>query len=78
MRKCFDSLDEDKGGSISTYELETPLIGLGFAENQKEVEDLVREVDADMSGEIDFDEFVLIIKNSNKGSKINSFFKDLT
>ena len=41
----------------------------------------MNEVDEDGSGEIDFDEFLLVIKNSgagNKMSKINKFFKDLT
>lgn len=38
-------------------------------------------MDEDGSGEIEFDEFLLIIKNSNtkdKSSKINKFFKDMT
>ena len=33
LKECFDSLDEDGGGSIGIEELEDPLIGLGFAES---------------------------------------------
>ena len=74
LKECFCSLDEDGEGTISIEELETPLIGLGFADSRAEVEEMVNEVDEDGSGEIEFDEFLLIIKNSNtkdKRSKIN-------
>jgi len=33
LKECFDSLDDDGGGSIGIDELEDPLIGLGFAAN---------------------------------------------
>lgn len=43
---------------------------------------MVDEVDEDGSGMIEFDEFLLIIKNSNgsndKTAKINKFFKDMS
>ena len=32
LRQCFDSLDDDGGGSIGIEELQEPLIGLGFAD----------------------------------------------
>ena len=50
LKECFNNLDEDGGGSIGIDELETPLIGLGFAESREEVEDMVRVVDEDGSG----------------------------
>lgn len=34
LKKCFDTLDDDGGGAIGLDELEAPLIGLGFADNQ--------------------------------------------
>ena len=43
---------------------------------------MIDEVDEDGSGMIEFDEFLLIIKNSNGGdsktAKINKFFKDMS
>lgn len=42
---------------------------------------MVNEVDEDGSGMIEFDEFLLIIKNSDaseKTAKINKFFKDMS
>jgi Ca2+-binding EF-hand superfamily protein len=54
---------------------------LGFADSREEVEEIVREVDEDGSGQIEFDEFLLIIKNSDsniKTAKIHQFFKDMS
>lgn len=42
---------------------------------------MVLTVDEDGSGQIEFDEFLLIIKNSDaneKTAKINKFFKDMS
>jgi len=65
LKRCFDSLDDDGSGTIAASELEAPLIGLGFANDREDIAAMVAEVDEDGSGEIDFDEFLLIIKNSN-------------
>lgn len=81
LKECFQSLDDDGSGSIGIDELETPLIGLGFADTRAEVEEMVADVDEDGSGQIEFDEFLLIIKNSDaneKTAKINRFFKDMS
>lgn len=42
---------------------------------------MIKEVDEDLSGQIEFDEFLMIIKNSDavsKNAKINQFFKDMS
>lgn len=61
--------------------MEEPLIGLGFAECREDVEDMIRDVDDDGSGFIEFPEFLQIIKNADGNEKlavINKFFKELT
>ena len=66
---------------VGIEELEDPLIGLGFADNRDEVQEMVDAVDEDGSGMIEFQEFLSIIKNSDgdqKLGKINKFFKDMT
>ena len=81
LKKCFDSLDDDGGGSIGIEELQEPLIGLGFADTLEEVQLLVDAVDEDKSGMIEFDEFLNIIENSEKSAAtrdITVFFKKLT
>ena len=74
-------MDGDGSGSIGIEELEEPLIGLGFADTRDEVQEMVDAVDEDGSGQIEFTEFLSIIKNSDgneKMGKINKFFKDMT
>ena len=82
---CFRSLDDDGSGSIGVAELEEPLIGLGFADKRDDVEKMIMAVDDpdDPNGSIEFEEFLQIIKNSNKGSgdssggDINEFFRQI-
>ena len=69
LKRCFNSLDEDGSGSIGLEELEEPLIGLGFAENRAEVQEILEIVDIDSSGMIEFNEFLQIIKNSDGNEK---------
>lgn len=74
-------MDGDGSGSIGIEELEEPLIGLGFADNRDEVQEMIDLVDEDGSGMIEFPEFLGIIKGTNGGEKtaaINKFFKGLT
>ena len=64
-------MDLEHRGHIGVQELEDPLIGLGFADSKEEVDKMVQIVDTDGSGEIEFNEFLAIIKNSgsNKSQK---------
>ena len=81
LKECFGSLDGEGSGSIGIEELEDPLIGLGFAENRDEVQEMIDSVDEDGSGMIELNEFLSIIKNTDgdeKIGKINKFFKDIT
>ena len=50
-------------------QLEEPLIGLGFADGRQDVLDMIEDVDEDGSGQIEFEEFLLIIKNSDTNEK---------
>lgn len=79
LKECFASLDNDGSGAIGIEELEDPLIGLGFADNRYQVQEMIDMVDADGSGMIEFNEFLAIIKNSSdeRIAKINRFFKDM-
>lgn len=81
LKECFNHLDEDGSGSVGINELENPLIGLGFAETRQDILDMISSVDEDGSGQIEFEEFLQIIKNSDansKNAKINKFFKDMS
>jgi Ca2+-binding EF-hand superfamily protein len=81
LNECFLALDDDGSGAIGIDELEEPLIGLGFADTRDEVLDMIMDVDDDGSGQIEFPEFLMIIKNSDaseKTARINKFFKDMS
>lgn len=54
-------------GSIGLEELEKPLISLGLCNSRQEVQKIMDSVDDDGSGQIEFNEFLAIIKSaSNK------------
>ena len=69
LRKCFDDLDDDSSGYIGVSELEDPLIALGLVESRDQVQQLVDLVDDDGSNEVEFEEFLNIVKcRTNKKS----------
>lgn len=74
-------MDDDGEGSIGVNEIQVPLIGLGLCDKIEEVEELVLAVDDDGSGEIEFPEFLDIVKGKSGGEKtkvITEFFQSLT
>jgi centrin-1 len=77
LRKYFDSIDDTSTGSITASELEDPLISLGLADDKEDVANLVKSVDIDGSGEIEFDEFLLLLKGEHADSPMQQFFKKI-
>ena len=43
LKNCFNSLDEDEGGSIGLEEMVEPLIGLGFVDTVEEGKRIIDE-----------------------------------
>ena len=58
MRRMFSLMDRDGSGKISKDELRELLNTQGHHPSDAELETMMGEIDADHSGEIDFDEFV--------------------
>ena len=52
-------------GSIGIEELEKPLISLGLCRTREDVKKIMDEVDEDGSGQIEFNEFLHIIKSAS-------------
>jgi Ca2+-binding EF-hand superfamily protein len=62
--------------SIGPSELEETLISLGLAKTREEVEDALSKFDLNQDGEIDFDEFVEILKISTKDKSNDSYLNN--
>ena len=77
FKEAFKMFDKDGGGSIDVDELGDAMRALGQDPDPEELQAMVDEVDEDGSGEIDFEEFLLMMekqKNAPKGDyKIERF-----
>jgi len=65
-RAAFALFDKDGGGTISTKELTSVMNSLGHNTTPEMIAEIIKEVDADGSGEIDFDEFVALMLDGKK------------
>merc|ERR1711957_1049486 len=79
MKEAFDLFDNDGSGAISVNELTSAMKSLGFDVKHAVVFNMVEDLDADGSGEIEFSEFleVMCAKLSDKNTKeeIDRVFK---
>ena len=66
IKTYFDSLDEDGSQAIGTDEMEEPLLSLGIAKSKVQVNALMSTNDKNDSTQINFEEFLNILKGSNK------------
>ncbi|KAK8559131.1 hypothetical protein V6N13_098724 [Hibiscus sabdariffa] len=70
LKEAFDVFDRDNDGLITVEELGSVLSSLGLKEGDK-VEDcreMIRKVDIDGNGMVDFDEFKIMMKNGGRFS----------
>mmetsp|Transcript_118251 Transcript_118251/g.295062 ORF Transcript_118251/g.295062 Transcript_118251/m.295062 type:complete len:166 (-) Transcript_118251:70-567(-) len=61
MREAFMVFDRDKSGSVSAGELKHVMNNLGEQVTNEEVEEMIREADADGDGELSFEDFFQFI-----------------
>jgi Ca2+-binding EF-hand superfamily protein len=61
IKDMFDMFDADGGGTIDVEELTQAFINLGISDTKEEIDELVKEIDTDGSGEIEYDEFRAVI-----------------
>lgn len=61
FKEIFDLVDEDRSGQISKNELKKLMETLRLHPTEEELTAMMKEVDADGSGDIDFDEFVTVM-----------------
>ncbi|KAF0892074.1 hypothetical protein E2562_013469 [Oryza meyeriana var. granulata] len=66
FKEAFSLFDKDGDGSITTKELGTVMRTLGQNPTEAELQDMISEVDADGSGNIDFQEFLGLMARKMK------------
>ncbi|CAE7602131.1 unnamed protein product [Symbiodinium microadriaticum] len=67
-KEAFSLFDKEGTGEISTTQLGTVMRSVGQNPSDKDLEDMVSEVDADGNGTIDFPEFLTMMTMANKKS----------
>ena len=62
-RQAFLAFDKDRSGTIDVWELRQVLEALGQAPTEDELFQMISEVDDNMSGSIDFGEFLKVVES---------------
>ena len=65
IKTAFDLFDEDKGGTIDPKELKDAILGMGVNMQSETVFEMIDNMDADGSGQIDFQEFLDLMTASS-------------
>ncbi|XP_067141220.1 calmodulin-like [Centruroides vittatus] len=66
FREAFSLFDKDGDGHITTEELGTVMRSLGQTPTQAELREMIKEVDTDGSGSIEFAEFLTLMAKKMK------------
>jgi len=60
-REAFALFDKNDDGTIDTKELKTTMKALGINPTDKEIQDMIKEVDQDSTGYVTFPEFISLM-----------------
>merc|ERR1711937_953495 len=69
IAQAFQLFDTDGSGTIETQELKIAMRALGFEPKQEEIDKMVRDVDDDGSGSVDFPEFLDLSQSRKRLTK---------
>ncbi|EED93263.1 centrin-like protein [Thalassiosira pseudonana CCMP1335] len=68
LRQAFDLFDTDGSGSIDPKELKAAMQSLGFDAKNQTIYQMIKDIDKDGTGEIEFDEFLDLMTSRLAGS----------
>jgi len=60
LQTCFNSFDQEKKGYITPDIVSNMMEMMGFKFSTKELQSLIKEIDEDGSGQIEFEEFIVL------------------
>lgn len=63
FKKAFDLLDTNKDGAVSTSELGKAMRSIGLNPNEDKLKKIIKSVDANRNGTLDFVEFQALMIN---------------
>ena len=74
--EAFKVFDADGSGSVSVEELGQVMRSLGQSPNETDLRDMIKEVDVDLSGTIDFEEFkaLMVSQQGDRKSRLKLAF----
>ena len=78
FQDIFDQFDKDKDGKISGKELANAMVSMGQNPTDDEINEMMREVDLNQDGLIDFEAFMILMTKSSPDTQteeevINAF-----
>jgi calmodulin len=76
FKEAFSLFDKDGDGSITIQELGTVMRSLGQNPTEVELKDMIREVDVDGNGTIDFSEFLNLMARKMKDTDSDEELKE--
>ena len=65
IRQVFDDIDEDGSGFLDRHEFQSALEALGVYLSRRVFDRLMRVIDVDHSGTVDYDEFIALVYDDN-------------
>ncbi|XP_078173050.1 calmodulin-like [Carex rostrata] len=65
-KEAFSLFDKDNDGCITMHELRTVIKQLGQNPTEEDVQEMIREVDADGNGTVEFNEFLALMERKLK------------
>ncbi|XP_022782444.1 plastin-3-like [Stylophora pistillata] len=77
IRESFDQFDSDKNGHITTSEIGEVMKALGESIPGYKIRDIIKEVDLNENGTVEFNEFLEIYKKNSKKFSAGTEFKKL-
>jgi calmodulin len=76
FRQAFDIMDRNGDGVITVDDLATVMRAIGQSPTHGELEDMIREVDADGNDNIDFTEFLALMSRQMRQSDIEEELRE--